>query len=126
MNKQPKSQRTEGGFRQFAGYAGLNILGMVGLSCYILADTFFIAQGMAADGLAALNLAIPAFSLIAGCGKLLGMGGAIQYTVLSSQGERERARSAFSWSMAAGLLLSALFALAGLFASGPLARLLGA
>ena len=126
MEAQGQSMKTEGGFRQFASYAGMNILAMAGFSCYILADTFFIAQGMAADGLAALNLAIPVFSLIAGCGKLLGMGGAIQYSVLGSQGEQDRANRAFSWSIAAGLAISVLFVLAGLFAAGPLARQLGA
>lgn len=119
-------QTSKAGFRQFARYAGLNMAGMLGLSCYILADTFFIAQGLAADGLAALNLAIPVFSLTAGCGKMLGMGGAIQYTVLGSQGEERRARAAFSWSMLIGLGLSLAMLLAGLFCSDPIARLLGA
>ena len=38
---------------------GQHTLGMLGLSCYILADTFFVANRLGADGLAALNLAIP-------------------------------------------------------------------
>ena len=29
--------------REFARYASLNMLGMLGISCYILADTFFIS-----------------------------------------------------------------------------------
>lgn len=28
----------------FIKYASLNVLGMIGLSCYILADTFFISK----------------------------------------------------------------------------------
>ena len=51
-------------FRDFARYASLNVLGMIGLSCYILADTFFISKGLGADGLTALNLAIPIYSFI--------------------------------------------------------------
>ena len=38
-------------FREFARYASMNVLGMLGLSCYILADTFFISKGLGADGL---------------------------------------------------------------------------
>ena len=49
-------------------YASLNVLGMIGLSCYILADTFFIARGLGSDGLAALNIAIPVYSFVHGCG----------------------------------------------------------
>ena len=45
--------------RDFARYASLNVLGMIGVSCYILADTFFVAKGMGADGVTALNIAIP-------------------------------------------------------------------
>ena len=44
--------------REFFQYTSQNMLGMMGLSCYILADTFFISQGLGADGLTALNLAI--------------------------------------------------------------------
>ena len=49
---------------QFAKYTSLNVAGMIGLSCYILADTFFISKGLGADGLAALNLAIRSIILL--------------------------------------------------------------
>ena len=45
--------------REVFQYVILNICGMIGLSCYILADTFFISNGLGANGLTALNLAIP-------------------------------------------------------------------
>ena len=54
--------------REFARFVSLNVAGMIGLSCYILADTFFVSLGMGADGLAALNLAIPIYSFIHGSG----------------------------------------------------------
>ena len=41
--------------RAFARYASLSTLGMIATSCYILADTFFVAQGLGTNGLAALN-----------------------------------------------------------------------
>ena len=47
---------------EFCKYTSLNVLGMIGLSCYILADTFFVANGTGSNGLAALNIAIPAFN----------------------------------------------------------------
>ena len=57
----------------FATYVTSNILGMIGLSCYILADTFFIARGCGAAGLTALNLALPAYSLMHGLGLMVGI-----------------------------------------------------
>lgn len=52
--------------RQFYKYVSANVISMIGLSCYILVDTFFISLGMGADGLAALNLAIPMYSIVNG------------------------------------------------------------
>ena len=77
-------------FREFAKYASLNTLGMVGLSLYILADTFFISKGLGANGLTALNLALPIYNLVHGAGLMLGMGGATRYSIVVSRGDRER------------------------------------
>lgn len=68
-------------FREYIKYVTLNVLGMIGLSCYILADTFFVAQGLGSSGLAALNLAIPIYSFIHGVGLMLGIGGASRYSM---------------------------------------------
>ena len=70
---------------EFMRYTSLNVLGMIGLSCYILADTFFIARGLGSDGLAALNIAIPVYSFVHGCGMMLGMGGATKYSIFRGQ-----------------------------------------
>lgn len=45
--------------RDFAHYTILSVLGTLGVSCYILADTFFVSKGLGTNGLTALNLAIP-------------------------------------------------------------------
>lgn len=71
--------------KEFFQYVILNICGMVGLSCYILADTFFISNGLGANGLTALNLAIPVYSLIHGSGLMFGMGGATKYSIYRGQ-----------------------------------------
>ena len=42
--------------KSFVKYVTLNVMGMIGLSCYILADTYFVSKGMGTDGLTALNL----------------------------------------------------------------------
>ena len=55
-------------FLEAAKYASFSMLGSLGLSCYILADTYFISKGLGADGLAALNLAIPVYSLFTAAG----------------------------------------------------------
>ena len=54
--------------RKFAKYVSQNILGMIGISAYVIADTFFISRAEGAGGITALNLVLPLYSLIYGIG----------------------------------------------------------
>ena len=99
---------------------------MAGVSCYILADTFFISKGLGANGLAALNIAIPVYSFIHGTALMLGMGGATRYSVEKSRGNEEKASEAFSFTVISAILFSFLFLLTGIFLSEPITSLLGA
>lgn len=105
--------------RDFMKYVSLNIIGMIGLSCYILADTFFVAQGIGVHGLTALNLAIPAYSFIHGTGLMIGMGGATRFAI--SKSEQIFTQALYQW-----VLMAALFLFAGLFLSQSIAVMLGA
>lgn len=110
----------------FLKYVTTNILGMIGLSCYILADTYFVSNGLGADGLAALNLAISIYSFISGTGLMIGIGGATRYSILKAQNEHNRANSIFTHAIIIGLGMGLMFLLLGIFGSETLSRLLGA
>ncbi len=112
--------------KYFIKYASLNILGMVGVSCYILADTFFIAKAMGATGIAALNLSISVYSVIHGIGLMLGIGGASRYSILVSQKKEKKANQVFSTALLAGSLIGLILALIGLFGTTGIAQALGA
>lgn len=101
-------------------------MGMIAISCYILADTFFVAQGLGTNGLASLNLAIPTYDFIHGTGLMLGMGGATRFSILKSQNNQKGADTIFTNTVYLGIFFSVIFMLGGLFFSGSLARLLGA
>ena len=107
-------------------YMVLNVLGMLGLSCYILADTYFISVGLGSNGLTALNLAIPVFSFINGTGLMLGMGGATRYSILKSQGQDQRKNQVFTNTIFLYLGFSLLFELLGVFGCNLITKLLGA
>ncbi|HIS69971.1 MAG TPA: MATE family efflux transporter [Candidatus Gallacutalibacter stercoravium] len=113
-------------FRDFMKYTSLNVMGMIGLSCYILADTFFVSQGLGTNGLTALNLAIPIYSFIHGSGLMIGMGGGTKYTIQKSQNEDTAANRIFTNAvyLAAGFAL--FFVLVGLFLSGAIISWFGA
>ncbi len=112
--------------REFTRYAALSVLGMVAVSCYILADTFFVARGLGSAGLAALNLAIPVYNVIHGTGLLLGMGGATRFAILRSQGAARRACAVYTHTLALGAAAAAAFAALGALGAPALAALLGA
>ncbi len=121
----PADTRQSAG-REFLKYTSLNVLGMVGLSCYILADTFFISKGLGANGLAALNLAIPIYSFIHGCGLMLGMGGGTKYSIFRGQNASKNADAVFTNTLYMAVVFAGFFMLMGIFFSQELTLLLGA
>ena len=110
----------------FIRYTILSVLGTLGVSCYILADTFFVSKGLGTNGLAALNLAIPVYNFIHGTGLMLGMGGATKFSVYKSQGKYEEVNKIYTNTLYLAVLFSGAFFLLGLLFSGKLAIILGA
>ena len=110
----------------FIKYVSLNVLGMIGLSCYILADTFFVARGIGSDGLTALNIAIPIFNFVNGIGLMLGMGSATKYAILKAQNKNNEANIVFTNSLIYILIISVLFISVSIFFTSHIAYILGA
>ena len=67
---------------RFFKYVSQNILAMIGLSLYILADTYFISKAVGANGITALNMALPVYGVIFALGQMVGVGSAIRYLSL--------------------------------------------
>lgn len=112
--------------KKFARYAFLSVLGTLGVSCYILADTFFVAKGLGTNGLAALNIAIPVYNFIHGVGLMLGMGGGTRFSICKSGKRDHQIDRIFTNTVYAGAFLGIFFAAVGLLFSGWLAGALGA
>lgn len=111
--------------KEFSKYVSSNIIGMIGVSFYILIDTFFIAKALGSIGLAALNFGIPAFSILHGTGLMLGVGGATRFSI--SKGENnKKGNIAFVNALILGAFFAVIFVVIGLFFAEPLARFLGA
>ncbi|MDL2232314.1 MATE family efflux transporter [Ruminococcaceae bacterium OttesenSCG-928-L11] len=123
-HNETKSQT--GMMRGFAKYVSLNVLGMIGLSCYILADTFYVSKALGAAGLAALNFSISLYCILSGAGLMLGIGGATRYAILLSRGEEAAAGRIFNETVRLGVLAGLAFAAVGLPGAELLAQWLGA
>lgn len=113
-------------FHTFFKYVSSNVLGMIGFSCYILADVFFIARGIGADALAALNLTLPAYNLMNGIGLMIGMGGAARYSLSSTRPDSDTHRTAFTHALLLAALCALFFSFAGAFCSEEISAILGA
>lgn len=112
--------------KTFMKYASLNILGMLAISVYILADTYYISKAIGPLGLTALNLSIAIYSFIHGMGLMIGIGGATRFSIAMSEGKTLEGPRIFTMAMKLGLLVSLFFVMLGMFFVEPLAKGLGA
>lgn len=98
--------------KMFTKYVSQNIFGMIGISLYILADTFFISRVEGSNGITALNLVLPIYSFIFAVGAMMGVGSAIRFKIGRAKGE-ESAERFFSNAIFFALLIGAVFMLVG-------------
>lgn len=110
--------------KEFAGYVSQNILGMLGISAYVLADTFFISIAEGAGGITALNLVLPIYSLIYGIGAMLGVGSAIRFNILRARRD-QRADDYFSGAIFYAFLFGLIFIAMGAFVPEKIVAILG-
>lgn len=110
----------------FLKYVFFNILSMIGMSCYVLADTLFISNGVGLNGLTALNLTLPVYNLIFGIGALIGVGGATRFSILKTQEKDHDASAYFTHTLIMTLIISIPFIVIGCFFSKDVVKILGA
>lgn len=109
--------------KQFFKYISQSIAGMIGISVYILADTFFISVHSGADGLAVLNLILPVYGLVYAIGAMIGIGSATRYTI--NKARQENTDFYFTQSVFWCLICSIPFILTGVFAPEKFLEILG-
>ena len=110
--------------KKFVKYVSQNMLGMVGMSVYILADTYFISVAVGADGITALNLVLPIYNIIFAIGAMMGVGSAIRFVVERNKKSPD-ADGYFFHALVWAFIISLFFIFVGLFLSDKLIALLG-
>ena len=110
--------------KQFFKYVSQNIFGLLGTSCYILADTYFIAQAAGTDGVTLLNLCLPIYNFIFAIGSMIALGSATRYAIAKAQNDA-RGQRYFSNAILCAVLASIPWMLAGAFVPGTLLRFMG-
>ena len=110
--------------KKFAKYVSQNMLGMVGMSVYILADTYFISVAVGTDGITALNLVLPVYNLIFAVGAMMGVGSAIRLVIERNQ-KNPDADGYFFHALLWAFIVGLLFMFVGIFLPDKLIALLG-
>ena len=119
-----REQRVMSITKQFFKYVTQNIFGMLGISCYIIADTFFIAKAAGANGITVLNLVLPIYSIIFAIGAMIGVGSATRFAILRAQSDVSCERY-FSNALCFVWLIAVPFMLAGAFIPDKIIALMG-
>lgn len=110
--------------KEFLRYVLQNIAAMIGVSVYILADTFFISAASGADGITVLNLVLPIYGLIFAIGSMIGVGSATRYALGKASGNKE-VDTYFLHAIFWDIMVSIPFLLLGAFAPAQVLRIMG-
>src|SRR5699024_1149006 len=80
----------------FHSYLFPAMLGMVLMAINILIDGLFVSHGVGEIGLAAINIAVPIFSIIISISLWIGIGGATLYSISLGKKDVNRAKQIFT------------------------------
>lgn len=110
----------------FFKYISANMIGMIGFSIYIFADTYFMSYYAGPMGLTALNIAIPIYGLVFSFGYMLGVGGGTNFSYCVAKKDYKRGNEFFRVSISYALVVGILISIIGILFSKNIAHILGA
>ncbi|BCN26772.1 MATE family efflux transporter [Vibrio alfacsensis] len=94
--------------KSFYQYLWPALTGMVIKSLFIMGDAFFIGMGVGPDGLGAIALIIPPFSIFTAIAMMVGIGGAAKMSIEIGKGNTKSSQTWFSQSMLLTTILSTI------------------
>ena len=97
----------------YLSYLLPTLIAMLSNSLYCLVDVYFISKGAGSVGLAALNIAMPIFTLYSAIGLLFGVGGATVMAVAEGSHHLKERNQAFTLSVACMLIIGIFISIAG-------------
>ena len=95
-------------------------------SIYILVDTLIIGQGVGADGITALNIFLPFYSLYMGIGLMFGIGAGILMSTEDGVGDTEKSKKYFIASILGVSVVVIILTLVSIFKLRKISYMLGA
>lgn len=110
----------------FFKYSIPSIIAMIFFSIYIVIDGIFVGQVVGAEGLAAINIAMPFFSIAMAISIMVSSGATTIVAIELGKGKTEEARKTFSLSFYTLMIISTSVSLFTIIFLEPISRILGA
>lgn len=101
------------------------LLGMLSNSIYCIVDIYFVSAGSGSQGLAAMNICMPVFTILSCVGLLFGVGGATIMSISQGSGDMNTRNKAFAVSVFMMLIVGLMFSVFGVLFRKEFAYLLG-
>ncbi|MEZ8295119.1 MATE family efflux transporter [Vibrio splendidus] len=112
--------------KSFYQYLWPALTGMVIKSLFIMGDAWFVGRGVGPDGLGAIALTIPAFSIFTAIAMMVGIGGAALMSIEVGKGNTTSGQTLFSQSMLSTAVLSTISVSIALYFLDDMIALMGA
>lgn len=112
--------------KTIASYVLPSVASLLVTFLYIAVDSIFVGQGVGADALAAVNLALPYAALITSLANLIGMGAAAVAAVRLGRGDRRGAGDSASAGILIAVVMGCIVCAFGMYAPDAIAYASGA
>lgn len=113
-------------FKVWAKFVIASIVGVVLNTIYTVVDGIFIGQGVGEVGLAGVNVAWPAVTLVVGIGLMIGIGSSSIMAIYMGKGKNEKAEKVLGTCVTLIVVAGVVITILGLIFREPIIRILGA
>ena len=103
-----------------------SVVGVVLNTIYTVVDGIFIGQGVGEVGLAGVNIAWPAVTLIVGIGLMIGIGTSSIMAIYMGKGKNKKAEKALGTCISLIIIVGIIITILGLVFREPIIKMLGA
>ena len=113
-------------FKVWAKFIIASVVGVVLNTIYTMVDGIFIGQGVGEVGLAGINIAWPAVTLVVGIGLMIGIGTSSIIAIYMGKGENKKAEKVLGTGVTLIVCIGVVVTILGLLFRMPIIKLLGA
>lgn len=113
-------------WNEYIKYLIPTVVGMITYSLYCLADVMFVSWGVGKEGLAALNIALPIFTLYSSLAILIGVGASVTMNICKGQAKQHEANQVFTMALLLMTILGIILTFVSVLFQKEIAQILGA